>query len=168
MKKKLTLIVFAVMMLFAFQGMALAAEPIDAIKANIKKSVEAVKAAVPSVTVQEFKKIMDDDKEFFEIVDVREPDEYAAGYIANAILAPRGKAEWMIPGKIKDPEVQIYVYCKAGSRGALVTKMLLDAGYKKVTNVAGGFKEWAKAGYAFYNMHGQVVVTKDGFDKKPE
>lgn len=168
MKKRLTLIAFVVMAFFAFSGMALAAEPIDAIKANIKKSVGAVKASVPSVTVQEFKKIMDEDKEFFEIVDVREPDEYAAGYIAGAILAPRGKAEWMIPGKVKDPNVQIYIYCKAGSRGALVTKMLIDAGYKKVTNVTGGFKEWAKAGYPFYNAHGKCVVTKDGFGKKPE
>ena len=168
MKKRISIILMTVVALFALQGLALAGEPIDAIKANIKKSVGAVKAEVPSVTVEEFMNIIKADKEFFEIIDVREPDEYAAGYIAGAVLAPRGKAEWMIPGKVKDPNTQIYIYCKAGSRGALVVKMLLDAGYTKVTNVTGGFKAWAKAGYAFYNAHGKCVVTKDGFGKKPE
>lgn len=168
MKKKLTLIAFVVTALFMLQGLALAAEPIDAVKANIKASVDEVKKAVPSVTVAEFKKIMADDKEFFELIDVRGKDEFDAGHIAGAIWAPRGKAEWVIPGKVKDPNVQIYIYCKAGSRGALVTKMLLDAGYKKVTNISGGFKDWAKAGYEFYNLHGKCVVTKDGFGKKPE
>ncbi len=168
MKKRLTLIAFMMLAMFTVSSLALAADPIDAIKANIKKSVDAVAASVPSVTVQEFQKIRQEQKEFFELIDVREPDEYAAGYIADAILAPRGKAEWMIPGKVKDPNVQIYIYCKAGSRGALVTRMLLDAGYTKVTNITGGFKAWAMAGYPFYNDHGEVAVTKDGFGKKPE
>lgn len=168
MKKRILIMALALVAVFALHGMAVAAEPIDAVKANIKKSAAAVKASVPFVTVAEFKKVIDEQKEFFEIIDVREADEYAAGHLGDAILAPRGKAEWMIPGKVKDPSTKIYVYCKGGTRGAFVTRMLLDAGYKDVTNIDGGFKAWAKAGYPFYNAHGQCVVTKGGFGKKPE
>lgn len=168
MKKKLSLIAFVFVALFAFNGLALAGEPIDAINDNIKKSVGAVVKSVPSVSVEEFKKIQDGQKEFFELIDVRGKDEFDAGHLADAVWAPRGKAEWMIPGIVKDPNTTIYIYCKAGARGALVTKMLLDAGYKKVINISGGFKAWAMAGYSFYNVHGQAVITKDGFGKKPE
>lgn len=168
MKRNLTIIAFVVATLFLMSGPATAAEPIDAVKASIKKSTGAIKASVPTITVAEFKKRIDAQEEFFEIVDVRGRDEYDAGHLGDAVWAPRGKAEWMIPAKITDPATPIYIYCKSGTRGALVTRMLLDAGYKKVTNVDGGFKAWAMAGYPFYNLHGKVVVTKDGFGKKPE
>lgn len=168
MNKRISFILIMTMALFALQGMAFAAEPIDAVKANIKASVASVKASVPSITVEQLKKAMDDQDVFFEIVDVREPDEYAAGHLADALHIPRGKAEWMTPAMIKDPGTKIYIYCKGGARGSLVTKMLLDAGYSDVTNVTGGFKAWAKAGYPFYNAHGECVVTEGGFGKKPQ
>lgn len=162
------LFITVVAVLFAFQGMALAEKPIDGIKANIKKSVGAIKAEVPSITVQEFKKIMDKGDVYFELVDVRTEAEFDAGYIEGTVWIPRGKAEWMVPAKITDPEVQIYIYCKAGSRGALVSKMLLEAGYTNVTNITDGFGAWVKAGYPYYNVHGQSVVTEGGYGKKPE
>jgi len=168
MKKKLTLIILALVAVFAMQGLAVAAEPIDAVKANISKYVGEAKASVPSITVEVLAAKMAETDEYFELVDVRGADEYEAGHLADALWAPRGKAEWIIPGNIKDPNTKIYIYCKAGSRGALVAKMLIDAGYTNVTNVTGGFGAWAKAGYPFYNAHGEVVVTKGGYGKKPE
>jgi len=168
MKRKLTFFAFIAMALLLLSGPAFAEAPIDAVKANIKKSTEAIKNSVPTISVADFKKLIDGQKEFFEIIDVRGQDEYDAGHLADAILAPRGKAEWIVPEKVTDPNATIYIYCKSGNRGALVTKALLDAGYTNVTNVAGGFTAWAKAGYPFYNQHGEVVVVKDGFGKKPE
>lgn len=168
MKRKLTFIAFVIAALFLVSGPAMAEAPIDAVKENIKKSVGAIKKSVPTITVAEFKKRIDEQKEFFEIIDVRGQDEYDAGHLADAIHAPRGKAEWMIPEKVADPDTPIYVYCKSGTRGALVTRMLLDAGYTRVINVDGGFMAWAKVGYPFYNLHGELAVVQDGFGKKPE
>ncbi len=150
-----------------FGGSASAKEPIDAIKANVKKRTEQVQKEVPSISVQDFKKMLDEGQVFAEIIDVRGADEYAAGHLADAINIPRGKTEWVVPKKITDPGQKIYVYCKTGARGAHVVKMLKEVGYKDVTNVKGGFKTWASAGYPFYNMHGENVIVKDGFDKKP-
>jgi len=168
MKKQISIMSLMIVAIFAFSGMAVAAEPIDAVKANIKLSTTAIKQSVPTITVQEFMKKIESDQEFFEVVDVRGKDEYDAGHLANVVWAPRGKAEWVIPTKITDPDVPIYIYCKSGTRGALVTKMLLDAGYTNVTNVDGGFKAWASAGYPFYNLHGRMVMSKDGFGKQPQ
>lgn len=168
MKRQISIMVMLTATFFVLSGAAMAAEPIDSVKASIKLSTTAVEQAVPTISVQELKKKIESYNEFFEIVDVRGKDEYDAGHLPNVVWAPRGKAEWVIPSKITDPGVLIYVYCKSGTRGALVTKMLLDAGYSNVVNVEGGFKAWASAGYPFYNMHGRVVMTKDGFGKQPE
>lgn len=168
MKKSFVISALLVAFVLVFGGVAFAEEPIDAIKASIKKRTEDVNKAVPSITAKDFKKMLDEGKVFVEVIDVRGADEFAAGRLANAINVPRGKAEWVITKKITDPNQKVVVYCKAGSRGAYVVKMMLDAGYKDVTNLKGGFKAWATAGYPFYNMHGKVVVVKGGFGKKPE
>jgi rhodanese-related sulfurtransferase len=41
----------------------------------------------------------------------------------------------------------IVVYCKSGDRGALSAQTLLGMGYTNVSNMAGGFVAWDKAGY---------------------
>ncbi|MCG8615244.1 MAG: rhodanese-like domain-containing protein [Desulfobacterales bacterium] len=167
--RKSTRIVFVLISLFIFHFQtAIAEEPIDAIKANVKKIVEAQKAAAPSITVADFKALMEKDEFYFEILDIRTADEYTAGHIAGAVHADRNKLEWVTPKKIKDPEVPIYVYCKAGSRGAISTLRLLEMGYTNVTNITGGMKAWAKAGYSLYNDMGEFTFTENGFGKKPE
>ncbi|MBT4266019.1 MAG: hypothetical protein HN580_23085 [Deltaproteobacteria bacterium] len=88
--------------------------------------------------------------------------------IFQVLLVPRGKVEWGVPGKVKDPNTIIYVYCKAGARGVFATLRLLEMGYKNVINVTGGFKAWAKAGFPFYNAHGKNVVVAKGFGKKKD
>jgi rhodanese-related sulfurtransferase len=157
-------VLYTVLTLFFLQGLVIAA-PIDAIKTKVNEMKMAAIKGSPSVTVQELKQVMDSKKKF-KLVDVRTQAEYDAGHIFGSILAPRGKVEWMVPGKIKDPNATIYVYCKAGSRGAFATQRLLEVGYKNVINVTGGFRSWAKAGYPFFNAHGKNVIVAKGFGKK--
>ncbi len=157
-------VLFTVLTMFFLQGLVTAA-PIDAIKAKVNKIKMAAIKESPSITVQDLKKVMDS-KKSFKLVDVRTKAEFDAGHISGAILAPRGKVEWMVPGKIKDPNATIYVYCKAGARGAFATLRLMEMGYKNVVNVTGGFRTWAKAGYPFFNAHGKNVIVAKGFGMK--
>lgn len=155
--------------LFLFQSPAFSeTEPIDAIKANVKKMVEAQQKEAPSITVTQFNTLMEKQDFYFEILDVRTVDEFTAGHIAGAVHADRNKLEWVTPKKIKDPNAPIYVYCKAGSRGAISTLRLIEMGYTNVTNITGGMEAWANAGYPVYNDMGEFIFTKDGFGKKPE
>ena len=155
--------------LFSLQAVAFAGDkPIDAIKEKVKKMVETRKKEAPSISVQEFKNLMDKQESFFEILDIRTTEEFLAGHIAGAVNSDRNKLEWMTPNKIDDPAVPIYVYCKAGSRGALATLRLIEMGYANVTNVDGGLKAWANAGYPMYNDLGEFAFTEKGFGKKPE
>jgi rhodanese-related sulfurtransferase len=48
------------------------------------------------------------------------------------------------------PEDQdIVVICRSGNRSAEGRDILLDAGFKNVTSVSGGMREWKADGYPF-------------------
>ncbi|MCG8635377.1 MAG: rhodanese-like domain-containing protein [Desulfobacterales bacterium] len=167
--RKFKATIFILISLFLFHSPVFSeTAPIDAIKANMKKMVEARKKEAPSITVAEFNTLMEKQDFYFEILDVRTADEFTAGHIAGAVHSDRNKLEWVTPKKIDDPEVPIYVYCKGGARGAIATLRLTEMGYKNVTNITGGMKAWANAGYTVYNEMGEFTFTKDGFGKKPE
>jgi len=166
-------LVLAIAMAFAvLQGPALAEEkakePIDKIKANVKEMVKQAKGSIKQISVADFKAVYDKQETFFELIDVRMSDEYQAGHIPGAMNISRNVLEFVTPKKIKDPNVQIYVYCKSGGRGALATKRLSDMGYTNVVNITGGFGGWVKAGNPARNQHGEFYFKPDGFGKKED
>ena len=167
--RKLFCVVLSLTFFFAFQSSALSEEqPIEAIIANVAKFAAAQTKAAPSITVSEFNSLIEKQESFFEILDVRTTEEYVSGHIADAIHSDRNKLEWVTPKKITDPNVPIYVYCQAGTRGAIATLRLIEIGYTNVTNVTGGVKAWVNAGYPLYNSIGKFTFPKGGFGKQPE
>ena len=86
------------------------------------------------------------------IVDVREPAEYADGFIPGAVNVPRGLIELRIwpyvgfPDKT-DMNSQLTLYCGSGARCVLAAKSLQDLGFTNVTAVDMRIDDWAKAGY---------------------
>lgn len=82
------------------------------------------------------------------IVDVREPEEYAAGHIPGAINIPRGVLEFRINQypDLQDRDREIVMQCQGGGRSALATATMQDLGFKRVVNLAGGFGAWNAAG----------------------
>lgn len=93
-------------------------------------------ANVPTVGLHA---ITDDDV----ILDVREPDEWAAGHIDGALHVPMGA----IPQHLEElpDDHRLAVVCRSGGRSARVTEYLRQQGLDAV-NVDGGMTAWAKAG----------------------
>jgi len=112
----------------------------------VKDWVANAKTAIKSVTIQDVKAAIDK-KEKAIILDVRDPNEYAAGYIPGAINVSRGLLEFNIWDKVPDRNAKIYVYCRTGARCALATKALNDMGYKNAVATDTGYEAWVKAGY---------------------
>jgi len=85
---------------------------------------------------------------FKAIIDVREPGELADGHLPGAVNIPRGLVEFKIGATLPDlpKDAPILVYCKEGPRGALSAAALAMIGYTDVTNIAGGYLEWAEKG----------------------
>jgi rhodanese-related sulfurtransferase len=78
------------------------------------------------------------------VLDVREPDEFAAGHIAGATLIPLGQLGARLSEVPRDRAV--VVVCRTGHRSAQGRDVLLGAGYTAVTSMIGGMSEWIAAG----------------------
>ena len=77
-------------------------------------------------------------------LDVREPDEWEAGHLDGAVHIPLGSLGAELHRLSTD--TPIVAVCRVGGRSAQATHALRSAGYD-VTNMAGGMKAWAAAGF---------------------
>jgi len=82
-------------------------------------------------------------------LDVRTPEEFAAGHPAGAVNVPvlffRGgqstpNADFVATvRRLVPPETPVLVGCQAGGRSQRGAELLVAAGYRDVSNVRGGF-----------------------------
>ena len=108
--------------------------------------VNEAKSSIKEISVQEAKKIIDDDKSTV-ILDVRDRDEFETGHIPGAINISRGMLEFQVNLLIQEKTTRVVVYCGVDLRSPLATRTLNDLGYKNAVNMLGGLKSWKEAGY---------------------
>lgn len=77
------------------------------------------------------------------VLDVRTPKEYRSGHLINAVLVDYYEKEFLTNVMKLDKEKPVIVYCARGRRSAEAMQMMVDAGFKKVYNVLGGFERWS-------------------------
>lgn len=77
------------------------------------------------------------------VLDVREPDEYAAGHIAGSVHIPEGVISDRAP-ELPD-DVRLVLVCRSGHRSARATAYLRAEGLDAV-NLEGGMRAWVAAG----------------------
>jgi rhodanese-related sulfurtransferase len=75
------------------------------------------------------------------LVDVRTPEEYAAGHIPTAINIPVTEIGRRPP--TKDLDALIVVYCRSGNRSGTAQQVLQEMGYRNVVNY-GAVSNWRK------------------------
>ena len=88
------------------------------------------------ITMDEAVAIMEKETGYI-ILDVRRPDEFAAGHIPNAINVPNesiGTAE--IP-ELPDKNQLIMVYCRSGRRSKEASEKLVKLGYTNIVEFGG-------------------------------
>jgi rhodanese-related sulfurtransferase len=78
------------------------------------------------------------------LVDVGEPNEYAAGHAAGARNVPLGQVEGSkeLPSNKALP---LILMCPTGARAGRAAALLRKAGYEKAVAVAGGTAAWRDA-----------------------
>ncbi len=106
--------------------------------------IQAAKASIQQVSVSQSQQMLDDDS---IALDVREPEEFAKGHIADARHIPRGMLELSIETHpdFQDKTRPIVVYCKSGGRSALATATLQQLGFTNVYSMIGGYDAWSAA-----------------------
>ena len=119
------------------------------ISSSVRKIVKEALASVDSISVQEAKSLIENER--YQFVDVRELSEQQnVGVIPGAILSSRGMIEFHIDPdsplhKSEFAQEKTYIfYCASGARSALAAVAAKDMGLKPVVNMAGGITEWIK------------------------
>lgn len=81
------------------------------------------------------------------LLDVRTPEEFAAGHVPGAVNVPIDALEGRL-GELASARGQdLYVICAVGGRSAIAADQLAAAGFS-ATNVLGGTNAWVAAGGA--------------------
>lgn len=80
------------------------------------------------------------------LLDVREPEEYAAIHVPNAKLIPLGELNAHLQEIEAYKDKPVVVMCRSGHRSARAVTQLQNAGFTQVSNVKGGIIAWEKEG----------------------
>lgn len=90
----------------------------------------------------------------YTILDVREPEEFAAGHLPGAINIPRGFLEvkadlehYKRDPRLSDRSLKLLCYCGGGHRSALSADTLRQMGFANPLSMRGGWTLWTERGY---------------------
>ena len=67
-----------------------------------------------------------------------------------------------------DPEAATVVYCKAGSRSAPASQLLVENGFSEVYNMLGGYDAWVAAGYPTTTGEGGCFIATAAYGSAME
>src|SRR4051794_29676081 len=79
------------------------------------------------------------------VVDVREPDEFAAGHVTGAKNVPLNQLEQKLPTTVKNKTLPLLLVCATGGRAQRAVAMAKKLGYEQAQAVGGGLKSWKDA-----------------------
>ena len=92
------------------------------------------------ITMDEAVAMMESESGYI-ILDVRRPDEFAAGHIPNAINVPNETIGTAEISELPDKDQLIMVYCRSGRRSTEASAKLVKLGYTNIVEF-GGILDW--------------------------
>jgi rhodanese-related sulfurtransferase len=79
-----------------------------------------------------------------QVIDVRDPDEWDAGHMAEAMLLPLSDLEQR--RHELDPAAPVVLVCRSGRRSLVAAEYLQTVGFGNARSLSGGMIAWAAAG----------------------
>lgn len=103
------------------------------------------------------------------VVDVREPEEFAAMHIPNSLNVPRGilesACEWdyeeTVPELVQARKREVVVVCRSGYRSVLAANSMLLLGYRDVVSLQTGLRGWKDYEQPLVDAQGTDVDLDD-------
>ncbi len=77
----------------------------------------------------------------FDLIDVREPNEWEIAHLEGARLVPMGTLDQVLTSLNRAREVVLY--CRSGARSGKAAARLYAAGFQRVWNLTGGILRWS-------------------------
>ena len=79
------------------------------------------------------------------ILDVRRPDEFAAGHVPGAVLIPHTELAERLAEIDAAREAGVIVYCESGRRAGMAEELLIAQGFSNVQHLEGDMRAWRRA-----------------------
>jgi sulfur-carrier protein adenylyltransferase/sulfurtransferase len=125
-----------------------------------------IRQSVKLVSLDELKARVEHSKEKpFTLVDVREKDEFRAGFIPGAVHIPRAHLEMQAEQKLPDKNAEIILYCAGGTRSAFAAKTLAEFGYTNVLSANPGFVRWKDLKYPIEEPVALTPAQQDRYSR---
>jgi rhodanese-related sulfurtransferase len=80
------------------------------------------------------------------LLDVRKPEEFAAGHVPGAINIPHDQLASRLGELPASRDKPVVVYCRSGRRSALAEDVLRQGGYQNVQHLKGDMLGWEAEG----------------------
>ncbi|MFN7120212.1 MAG: rhodanese-like domain-containing protein [Saprospiraceae bacterium] len=94
------------------------------------------------LSVAEFKSKLQKDATV-QLVDVRTPEEFAAGHIEGALNINYLGSDFEQQIQKLDKKRPVLLYCKSGIRSSKAAAILQKSGFSSLYNLEGGYLKWA-------------------------
>jgi adenylyltransferase/sulfurtransferase len=98
------------------------------------------------VSVEEAHQLIEK-KDSIALLDIREKEEIALGYIKGTLFLPQAQIDEKVETLLPDKEVPVVVYCAGGIRSLAAAKRMREKGYSQVFSMAKGINGWKAAGF---------------------
>lgn len=106
--------------------------------------LSVIQEVITNVNVNQFKELIV--THGGTILDVRTPEEWAEGTIANAEKIDYYSDNFATDIERLNKSEPVFVYCKKGGRSSSAAEILEENGFTKVYNLDGGITAWIDAG----------------------
>jgi len=118
----------------------------ETVDTTLKGYYSEAKKGISEISVGETHRLLEKAGQIV-LLDIREEEEIALGYIRGAVFIPieelEEKAETLLPEK----DVPVIVYCAVGIRSLAAARLMKKIGYENVFSMAEGIEGWEAAGY---------------------
>ena len=101
---------------------------------------------VATISPQQASSVLDSPPADLVVLDVRTPEEYAAGHIDGAVQVDFYDEDFADQLGQLDPTVPYLVYCQSGNRSGQTLTMMEQLGFASASDVDGGIVAWQNAG----------------------
>ena len=110
-----------------------------------EQNQNAIQNGAKTIGSSETKILLDKQKDIV-VLDVRTPEEYAAGHLKNAVLLNKYDPDFAAKLKAFDRNKTYLIYCAVGGRSGQTASMMESLGFKNIFDATEGFEKLKNAG----------------------
>jgi rhodanese-related sulfurtransferase len=114
---------------------------------TVRQLLSEAAAETPFLSLDDLAGRLDQRRNDFVVLDVRERDAYSRGHIPGARHLARGQLELKVDENFPDPGIEILTVCEFGKISTLAAATLRELGFRRAVALDGGMKGWREGAY---------------------